>query len=730
MHIVGRQQAKSVDSLTLNHALTKKNTPRRFTVSSLSKKSPKETPTSTPRQSIASTASQPLLSTTVGYNSPIKPNATPAKNAHRVSTLTMASTDSEARSTLVGSIASAVGVDVASNKRNVDFHALFRSVPDNELLIEDFGCALQKEILVQGRLYISENYLCFNANIFGWVTNLVIAFEDIVDIEKRTTALFIPNAIQVSTLHAKHFFTSFLSRDQAWELMMDVWKYSRTLHGQAMSGTIEKDKNSNENQTITDAASVYSNTASVTGDSESDHSSDDQSESSLVELLPISSEPKSSLTQSVMAVDTKQAQEVTTCTCQGDHYEAVVMDTSFKGSLESIYNLLYNSSFLRNFLINKENSSDLVMSDWENAANHGYKRTISYIKPLNGPIGPKQTKCNQEENVLCCNFKQCACILTTTTTPDVPSGGAFSVKTKTCMTWSGYHKVRILVTCKVEFTKSSWLKSTIERASLDGQTCYYKDMDAAIKSYIRSHSTEFASQPHPQPSKHRPKKKKHHRKHEDRDKPLPPNPWPALAPALAAVLAVLMDTTRTAFHTFVSAKSSSRVMLVCLVSMMVLNLFIASKIGHLESKLAALSADRAALSANDQYLGQGHGGDLRLAFGLPIDDDYDKDDLWDWLTSFDHAANYTDTTAAAVPPSAAAMASIENQVYQAHPDDAAGQRLAAMDKLLSPERTKQLVEHNLRDLSRMIRRAERTLGHVSRNFHQQRDILRKDLAPS
>lgn len=29
-----------------------------------------------------------------------------------------------------------------------------------------------REILIQGRLYISENYLCFHANIFGWITNV------------------------------------------------------------------------------------------------------------------------------------------------------------------------------------------------------------------------------------------------------------------------------------------------------------------------------------------------------------------------------------------------------------------------------------------------------------------------------------------------------------------------------------------------------------------------------
>ena len=64
------------------------------------------------------------------------------------------------------------GFAVASNKRNAEFHELFPDVPEDDYLIEDYGCALQKEILHQGRLYISENHMCFHANIFGWVTNV------------------------------------------------------------------------------------------------------------------------------------------------------------------------------------------------------------------------------------------------------------------------------------------------------------------------------------------------------------------------------------------------------------------------------------------------------------------------------------------------------------------------------------------------------------------------------
>jgi hypothetical protein len=38
----------------------------------------------------------------------------------------------------------------------------------------DYKCALQKEILLQGHIYVSEHHVCFKSNIFGWVTNVTI----------------------------------------------------------------------------------------------------------------------------------------------------------------------------------------------------------------------------------------------------------------------------------------------------------------------------------------------------------------------------------------------------------------------------------------------------------------------------------------------------------------------------------------------------------------------------
>ena len=72
---------------------------------------------------------------------------------------------------------------------------------------------------------MSESYICFNSNLLGWVTNLVIQLEEVVKIEKRSTAGLFPNAISIETVDGTlHTFASFLWRDQTYELMLTLWK--------------------------------------------------------------------------------------------------------------------------------------------------------------------------------------------------------------------------------------------------------------------------------------------------------------------------------------------------------------------------------------------------------------------------------------------------------------------------------------------------------------------------
>ncbi|XP_029407444.2 protein Aster-B isoform X3 [Bactrocera dorsalis] len=108
--------------------------------------------------------------------------------------------------------------------RAEDFKKLFKEVPCEERLIVDYSCALQRDILVQGRLYVSQNYVCFHANIFRWETYLTIRWKDVTSITKEKTALVIPNAISICTAKEKYFFATFTTRDKAFLMLFRVWQ--------------------------------------------------------------------------------------------------------------------------------------------------------------------------------------------------------------------------------------------------------------------------------------------------------------------------------------------------------------------------------------------------------------------------------------------------------------------------------------------------------------------------
>jgi hypothetical protein len=85
-------------------------------------------------------------------------------------------------------------------------------------------------------------------------------------------------------------------------------------------------------------------------------------------------------------------------------------------------------------------------------------RNYTYIKPLNAPIGPKQTKCITTEVLDFLDLERSVSVTVTTQTPDVPSGNVFSTKTKYCIMWGPNNGTRLVVNCTTEWTGKSWLK--------------------------------------------------------------------------------------------------------------------------------------------------------------------------------------------------------------------------------------------------------------------------------
>ncbi|KAF9970558.1 hypothetical protein BGZ73_006727 [Actinomortierella ambigua] len=502
---------------------------------------------------------------------------------------------------------------------------LRRLCPHNFVYSADYGCALQKEILVQGRLYISENHVCFNANIFGWVTNLVIAFSEITAIEKRLTAFVIPNAISiVTTTNTKgHFFASFLSRDSAYDLLMAAWRKSFPCAANAPTNgnnayfrqnrsnlTLENGNGSGggsgtgieDNDDVDDAHSFISargpsadsrrnrhrrtfsnNSQNWTADEAEYDDMDDPerlhsgntlqrrgSKRAVVRkilkgsvpstpskragrgrsvselppppshfdtgrrdstgsvqasldnntLLPNSSSPKLPQTRqrsgtealmpsnthpghknhppkSAPAAQKPPARKVqpTTCTCskEGKHYAGTYMNETFPGSVEAIWKLLFDSDFSKTFLTSEVmKGADVQEEGWKANSDGIQTKVTRYTKWLGMPIGPKTTKATLTDVCEHKDFDEYVTCVTTTSTPDVPSGSCFTTKNRTCITWAGPNQVRVVVTGAVEFTKTSWIKGQIEKGAADGMTTHYRELNQAMRKHIASHPAEFA----------------------------------------------------------------------------------------------------------------------------------------------------------------------------------------------------------------------------------------------
>ncbi|NXH20231.1 GRM2A protein, partial [Bucco capensis] len=103
------------------------------------------------------------------------------------------------------------------------YHKLFKDIPTEESVLKVCSCALQRDILIQGRLYISPNWLCFYANLFGKDIKVVIPVVSVQLIKKHKTARLLPNGLAITTnASRKYIFVSLISRDSVYDVLRRV----------------------------------------------------------------------------------------------------------------------------------------------------------------------------------------------------------------------------------------------------------------------------------------------------------------------------------------------------------------------------------------------------------------------------------------------------------------------------------------------------------------------------
>lgn len=141
---------------------------------------------------------------------------------------------------------------------------------------------------------------------------------DVTALDKRMTAFVIPNAIQVTTRNAKYTFTSFLSRDTTFDVMYNVWRLARP------------------------EDSMSSQLASARGSLEMSTEGTEQNGAT-----PIVTNGK---------VKPAGGHKITQCACgkAGEHYSEIAMESVLPGTPDKIYNLLFTSGFIKDFMRNDQ----------------------------------------------------------------------------------------------------------------------------------------------------------------------------------------------------------------------------------------------------------------------------------------------------------------------------------------------------------------------------------------
>ncbi|KAK9711679.1 GRAM domain-containing protein 1B-like [Popillia japonica] len=405
--------------------------------------------------------------------------------------------------------------------RSEDYKKIFKDVPDDERLVVDYSCALQKEILVHGRLYVSQNYFCFYANIFGWGTNVSIKWKDVTAITKEKTALIIPNAILILVKNEKYFFTSFVARDKTYLMLFrfwqnsllnkpmstqEIWHWVHQCYGDELGltsddedyiapGGAEEEKLSGRLSIDSFPEECASNTDMI------EVPVDERPEVETKEFSNTQDEENSPITNNISAMpptdlsDSSESdpEKIRSPICTALHEGKQLINEVYPLHVDQLFTLLFTSSkFFLDFHASRK-TSDLTQTSWtHNQATNNKTRTINLTIPLNQAIGPKSAQVTETQVMLPCSKPGYLYAIDV----EIINGGIPYADSFYCFVHYCLHKISdtqtsMAVYAQIKYKKSVWglVKGMIEKNSWQG----LEDFFSALAKALHIEAEEAAS---------------------------------------------------------------------------------------------------------------------------------------------------------------------------------------------------------------------------------------------
>ncbi|KAL2609524.1 hypothetical protein R1flu_028097 [Riccia fluitans] len=397
--------------------------------------------------------------------------------------------------------------------KSEEYRQLFH-LPPEEVLIEDFNCALQKKILLQGHMYLFDQYVCFYSNIFGYEKKKVIPLKDVTSVRKAKTAGVFPNAIEITGWGKKHFFASFLSRDEAFRLIVHGWVqhsgYAKKFLGPSFSPSSSppsQGRVSVDSAVMSLAWRSPQRAASLTEGTDSPRDMEDVpnlvAPSALEEPriesveLRVEALQKSEFGTTGQPADVNESLEAgikeavvssahssisgasPSIVMEPEDLDAPVMPEGYKTVVESefavdvagFFHLFFSDDaigFLKHFHT-KCGDDDFRCTEWAKHRQFGRARDISFRHPINFYFGPKATYCHESQRYRM--YRHSHLVLETSQQmTDIPYGDYFRVEVR----WDvenlhgrGSKHCFVRISLGVSFCKKTVWKGKIEQGTYD-----------------------------------------------------------------------------------------------------------------------------------------------------------------------------------------------------------------------------------------------------------------------
>uniref|UniRef100_A0A1I7YP45 VASt domain-containing protein n=1 Tax=Steinernema glaseri TaxID=37863 RepID=A0A1I7YP45_9BILA len=426
------------------------------------------------------------------------------------------------------------------DQRAHQFHKIFKGmVSKEENFVASYSCAFQREILAQGRLYLSDKSVAFAANIFGWETKHVIRFGDVANIKRAKTAKIFPNSIEIETKDGqKHFFASFANREKSYVLMYRLWQLIVTdvplspltcsdidkllppvseLDHPAVGGDDVGGANCRTTAMLFNPPSMdeaptpdvslpdteFPQQSLEHDDDASDSSDDEVGQATHIihvnQILTISNRFIVFAQHPTLTVEVERI--TTNCTCK--HEGKLYLDDVYDLSVESMRSILFGgtpwfhrfASFLRGHAVHSkiiENISAYSQTPPREDLDGSRKMacTSTYQLMVNHSMIQKNISVNEtlELTPLFSKASQGFRIFKETKNQGVPYADYFTVKTTYCVTRIAKNQCRLKVHGLLNFIKTPWgpIKGYMEKSTDAGLAERYRALDYCLIEDLKS----------------------------------------------------------------------------------------------------------------------------------------------------------------------------------------------------------------------------------------------------